>query len=121
MQKPEVLYVDDNSTNLFLFESLFGSKYSVVTVDGGKNGLEILEDNTSIRVVFSDMKMPDMNGLEFVTKAKELYPDKKYIIITGFNITTEIELAISDGIIDQFMQKPFQFTQIENTIINSLQ
>jgi response regulator RpfG family c-di-GMP phosphodiesterase len=66
--KPKILYVDDESINLQLFEINFSKKYEVLTADYGIKGLEVLIDNPDIRVVVSDMKMPNMKRLLFCCK-----------------------------------------------------
>ena len=70
----KILYVDDEIINLQLFEINFSKNYNVIIADNGFSGLEILENNPDISVVISDMKMPNMNGLEFIKKAKSSNP-----------------------------------------------
>lgn len=106
--KPKVLYVDDEKINLLLFKVNFEDQYEVFTAVDGFNGLSILDENPEIVIVFSDMKMPGMNGLEFINGAKEKYPNKKYYILTGFDITDEIKEAIESGLIIEYFRKPFE-------------
>lgn len=118
-EKCTVLYVDDEPINLQLFKLLLGDKYNVITAISGEQGLEMLEKNSQITVVFSDMKMPEMNGLEFITTAKEKYSNLRYYILTGYEITDEITNAIQENIILKYLKKPFNIKEIENAI-NSL-
>ncbi len=115
-----ILYVDDEPINLFLFNQLFEKKYKVITAESGYAGLNIIERNPNIDVVISDMKMPGMNGIEFIQKAKELYSNIHYYILTSFDITPEIDKALKTGLIDKYFQKPFNLQEIESTISEKL-
>ena len=112
----KILYVDDESINLKLFEINFNRKYDVVTASDGFTGLIALEKNTDIAVIVSDMKMPNMNGVEFIKKAKEIYPEKKFFILTGFEITEEILHALETNLILRYFSKPFNFNEIDKVI-----
>lgn len=118
--KSKILFVDDEVINLQLFVIKFKRKYEVITAENGLMGLEVLEANTDTLVIISDMKMPGMNGLEFITKAKEKFPDKKFYILTGFEITDEIKAALDSGLIEQYFSKPFDINQLEKVIQDSV-
>jgi len=111
-----VLNVDDEPINRMLFQSVFKNKYRVLTAESGSSGLEILQDNRNIDVVISDMKMPGMNGIEFINKARELFPEKSYFILTGFDITPEIQKSLDTGSICKCFRKPLNMKEIEETI-----
>lgn len=116
-----ILYVDDEDFNLFLFKSNFEANYPVFTASSGEEGLEVLkENNDKIIVVISDMRMPVMNGVEFITKARELYSNIAYFIITGYNSNKEIEDALQKKIIKQWFSKPFNMQSIEDAIQKAL-
>ncbi|MCU4166718.1 response regulator [Carboxylicivirga caseinilyticus] len=112
----KILYVDDEEINLLLFESNFKSLYNVIIAHDGFEGLKVLEDNPDTLVIISDMKMPGMNGIEFIKKAKTKYPDKKYYILTGFEITDEIKKAMESGLILEYFSKPFEVKRMHNII-----
>jgi len=115
-----ILYVDDEPINLFLFSQIFEKKYKVITAESGYAGLNMIEKNPSIDVVISDMKMPGMNGIEFIQKAKELYSNIHYYILTSYDITPEIDIALKTGLINKYFQKPFNLQEIESTISEKL-
>lgn len=112
----KVLYVDDEPINTTLFEISFKNKFSVITAKNGLHGLDVLNANPDSNVILSDMKMPVMDGLEFAEKAREKYPDKKFFILTGFDISDEIEKAIKDGVITKYFRKPLNMKEIESSI-----
>ena len=113
-----ILYVDDEIPNLQLFELMFNDDYRVVTAISGEEGLEKLQDeHSSIIVVVSDMRMPGMNGVEFVKKAKEKYNGKiAYFILTGFGRNPEIETALKEHVIQRFFTKPFDRDEVRGAI-----
>lgn len=115
-----ILYVDDEPVNLMLFNVNFKKKYNVITALSGEEGLEKLAQNPQIRVVISDMKMPGMNGIEFISQAKKNYPNIIFYILTGYDITTEIAQALKDKLINQYFSKPFNIEEISQAISLSL-
>ena len=117
--KVKILYVDDEEINLLLFKANFNKKYEVIIAKNGFSGLEVLENNPDILIVFSDMKMPNMNGIEFITLAKSKYPDKIFYILTGFEITEEIQKALDTGLILKYFSKPFDMKEILSSINES--
>lgn len=116
MEKKTILYVDDESLNLLLFKMNFEKQYTVITCESGKEGLEVLRTNKDIKVVISDMKMPQMNGTEFIASAKELAAHLNYYILTGFEISDEIQHALDKGLIRRYFQKPFNVKEITQEI-----
>ena len=73
-EKIKILYVDDEQINLKLFIIGMRKNYDVITAENGLIGLEILAKNEDTKIVVSDMRMPKMNGLEFIKEAKRKYP-----------------------------------------------
>lgn len=120
----QILYVDDEPLNLMLFERVLKRKYKILTARSAEEGLEQIAVNPLIPVVLTDMKMPGMNGIDFVKEAKKCDPDKSYFILTGYEITDEIAIALEENVIDRYFRKPYDFIEIEkaiNEVINSSQ
>ena len=112
-----VLYVDDEEVNLFLFEKRFGKKINVMTSTSGTEALKMLEDNAdSIDVVISDMRMPEMSGIEFITSAKGSFENIQYYILTGYEYSPELEAARNSNLITNLFTKPLDFDQISEAI-----
>jgi DNA-binding NtrC family response regulator len=69
-------------------------------------------------IVISDIRMPAMNGYEFVKKVKSIKPQVKIILISAFNIKDNEFLNVLPNIkIDAFIQKPFSISTLRNTVI----
>jgi response regulator RpfG family c-di-GMP phosphodiesterase len=114
--KITILYVDDEQINLELFKMTFRNSYTVLTADSGPEGLEIMHRYDKIQVVISDMKMPEMNGIQFIRKAKDIYDNVSFLILTGFDINDEIKESLSNGLIKGYFQKPLNKNEITQAI-----
>jgi CheY-like chemotaxis protein len=119
--KKTILYVDDETLNLRVFSISFGDRYNIVTAKDGYSALEQIESNPEIDAVISDMKMPKMNGIEFINEARKFRADPPpYFILTGFSINDEIEQALEQGAIRNYFQKPMNRTQINDALLASM-
>ncbi len=107
-----VLYVDDEPINTKLFALNFKTLFNVLTADSGYTGLDMLKEHSEISVVISDMKMPGMNGIEFISQAKKEFPNIIFFILTGYEITEEIAEALNINLINKYFQKPFNLKEI---------
>jgi len=119
-QNVTLLYVDDEPINLTLFEFNFKSKYKIITAESGDEGLAKLSKEDEIIVVISDMKMPGMNGIEFIKKARQEHSRIAYFILTGFDINSEISDALSKKIIHKYFRKPFDMNEIDSAICEAV-
>ncbi len=111
-----LLYVDDESINLMLFDKLFSNNYNVITAESGIKALELMQKHPEIQLIFSDMKMPEMSGIEFIKQAKQQFKNKSYFIISGYEINDEIDAALNSGLISNYFKKPFNMDQLNQTI-----
>ena len=94
-------------------ETASGIKYLDLTVENGKVALGILMDR-KVDILFSDIKMPYMNGLELTEKARELYPDLEIIIFSGYNDFTYARDALRYGVVD-YVLKPVNPKEFHKT------
>ncbi|MBU0483877.1 MAG: sigma-54 dependent transcriptional regulator [Proteobacteria bacterium] len=111
----KILIVDDEQNmRIALFEALSRNGYEVAVAENGRMALDMLRKNIPDLVV-SDIKMPEMNGIEFLRKLRQIHPDLPVVIITGYaTIDTAVE-AMKHGAID-YIIKPFSVEVIENTV-----
>jgi YesN/AraC family two-component response regulator len=79
-----------------------------------------LEEHLNIEIVISDMKMPIMTGVEFIKKAKYKYPNIKFYILSGYDITDEIQEALDSKLILKYFRKPFNFNEFDDAIKTAL-
>jgi len=102
----KILLVDDEPKLLNALQRALHKQFSIEIAVGGPAGLEILEKTPDFSVVVSDMRMPVMNGIEFLTRVKETTPDVVRMMLTG-NADQETAIrAINHGNIFRFLNKP---------------
>lgn len=114
--KPTILCVDDEVMILKMFEIAFRRDFKILTASSGKEALEILPNNPSIKVLLSDFRMPKMNGAELISKVKEIKPDTSCYILTGFDMTPEIAEALEQKTITRIFRKPVDPETIKSAI-----
>ena len=104
--KARILCVDDEAVILDSFRKILVlDGYSIDTVEMGKEALGLIQTH-SYDFVFTDLKMPEMDGLEVTKSVKHLRPDIDVVIITGFaTVETAVE-CMKFGAMD-YVQKPF--------------
>ncbi len=112
--------MDDEEINLFLFKSLFENEFDVLTSSSGDQALNLLKEKKGgVDVIISDMNMPEMNGLEFISSAREQYQDIIYFILTGYNFNEEIDQALRLKMVRQFFSKPFNYDDIASAVLDA--
>ena len=101
-----ILFVDDDENILAGYKRNLRLKYFVRTVSDPAEALIVLSKEDSFDVVVSDFKMPGMDGITFLSKAKEIAPDSVRIILTGFADITNAISAVNEGNVFRFLTKP---------------
>ncbi len=104
--KPRVLFVDDEPLVLKGFQLHLRKRFEVHTAESGEEGLTVMERDGPFEVVVSDMRMPGMNGAEFLSHARQRWPDTVRILLTGYADTTSAIQAVNEGQIFRFLTKP---------------
>lgn len=115
----KILVIDDEEHLCWALEKgLRQEGYQVITATRGKEGLELIQNETP-SLVLLDLKMPEMDGLEVLVKAKELFPKLLVIMITAHgSIDTAIE-AMKLGAID-YISKPFDLDELKIVVRQAL-
>lgn len=120
MSTSRILIVDDEENILSSLERLFHKEpYEILTATSGEEGLRILEDY-QIDLIISDLKMPQMNGIEFLKRAKEKNPLPLRIMLTGHADLKSVIEAIDKGEIYRFLLKPWDDEELKMTIRQAL-
>lgn len=102
-----LLLVDDEENILRSLTRLFRRDgYTILTAAGGEEGLHILEER-AVNVIISDQRMPQMTGVEFLRRVKELYPNTVRIVLSGYTELESVTSAINEGAIYKFLTKPW--------------
>lgn len=118
--RPIVLLVDDEENILRALQRTL-SRISVDTVSAAsaREALYILE-NTEVDVVISDMRMPEMNGADFLAEVAQLYPDTLRYILTGYSDMESTIKAVNHGHIAGYLTKPWDDIALRELLERSL-
>ncbi len=105
-QQISILYVDDEENNLNSFKATFRRDYKIYTAASGKEGLEILKNNT-VHLIITDQRMPGMTGVEFLVEVLKEYTDPIRILLTGYSDISAVIDAVNKGHIYYYLNKPW--------------
>ncbi|TAH21169.1 MAG: hybrid sensor histidine kinase/response regulator [Cytophagales bacterium] len=114
-EKYNILYVDDEKSNLNVFNATFRRDYNVFTANSAAEGIELLA-SSKIDIIITDQRMPKMTGAEFLKWSKVHYPETIRIILTGFSDTEAIITAINECDIYRYIAKPWDGDEMKLTL-----
>lgn len=106
MDKPRVLFVDDDPEMLATYRRIFRKKFDVRTSDTPEQGIEALEAGGPVAVVVSDLRMPGMDGVAFLESARQKSPETVRIMLTGYADVTAAVAAVNASKVFSFLTKP---------------
>ncbi len=116
-----LLFVDDEPNVLKALRRLFrGAEYQVYMAEGGADGLDILAQHP-IDLIISDMRMPQMDGAEFLTRAAERWPNIVRILLTGYADIESTIAAVNKGKIYSYCSKPWEDNELKILVNNALE
>lgn len=111
----KLLIVDDDfAIRSFLEEALKDAGYQVEKADNGKSAIKILE-NQKIDLIITDLKMPEVDGLELLSIVKEKFQDTGLLLMSAYGTVDDAVQAMKIGAFD-FVTKPFSITEIETRV-----
>ena len=102
----KVLFVDDDANILNAYTRQLRKQFRIETAQGGEQGLAAVTDQGPYAVIISDLRMPGMDGIQFLSRVREIAPDSVRMMLTGhadLEVTTE---AVNEGNIFRFLTKP---------------
>jgi diguanylate cyclase (GGDEF)-like protein/PAS domain S-box-containing protein len=111
-----LLVVDDDVNVLGSLHRLFKrDNYRVLTAASPSEGFELLAMH-NVQVILCDQRMPVMSGTEFLSKAKEMYPDTIRIILSGYTEVGTVLESINRGAIYRFYTKPWDDQELRDNV-----
>lgn len=102
----KVLLVDDEPNVLLGYQRLLHGEFQTDTAVGGPAALTAIQTQGPFAVVLSDMRMPEMDGIQFLMKVKSVAPDTVRIMLTGYADVQTALSAVNEGNIFRFLTKP---------------
>ena len=107
--RPKLLIVDDDpEVRIVVAEFLESFGYDVVQATGGREALDLLPRHPDLRMIISDIRMPDMSGIELVEIATQRQRHLKVILISGYFVSQQIGR--------RFLNKPFRMRELEAAV-----
>jgi len=115
MKKPIILTVDDDAQVLSAItrdlRQEFRQHYRILSVNSGPEALSTLTELRAraepLALVLADQRMPEVEGVEVLTRARELFPEAKRVLLTAYADTTAAIKAINSAQLDYYLLKPW--------------
>jgi CheY-like chemotaxis protein len=106
---PKLMIVDDDpEVRVIVAEFLEDFGYQVLQADGGAQALDLLAQTPDLRMIITDIRMPDMSGVELAEVATQRQSDLKIILISGYFVSQQVER--------RFLRKPFRMRTLEAAV-----
>jgi len=124
MAAPKVLMVDDEKDLEFLARQKFRkavseNKFQLLFAHNGQEALDIIESNPEIKVVISDINMPEIDGLTLLKLIHEMRPEIRTILVSAYGDLGTLRKAMNYRAFD-FVTKPVDFQDLEDSILRGL-
>ena len=115
MLKRRVLVIDDEKNMRHMLRFMLEKEnYSVSCAENGLAALERMEQNP-FEYILCDIRMPNMDGMAFLKRAREKYPEKTYIMMSAYGTVDTALEAIKEGAYD-YISKPFKTDEVLLTL-----
>lgn len=116
-----LLIVDDEANILAALSRVFRRDgYRLLRAESGREALALLAEH-EVGVILSDQRMPDMNGVQFLSKARERWPDAVRIILSGYTELSSVTESVNQGAIYKFLTKPWEDEVLRETVREAFQ
>jgi response regulator RpfG family c-di-GMP phosphodiesterase len=101
-----IRFVDDEPSVLDGYKRTLHREFDVDTAEGAEQGLNSIRERGPYAVVISDMRMPGMNGAEFLSQVRQRTPESVRMLLTGYTDLDAAMHAVNEGNIFRFLTKP---------------
>ena len=102
----KILLVDDEPNVLESIQRQLRNRFEIKTAQSGEEALEVLKTDGPFTLIVSDMRMPGMDGVQLLSRVKDMYPDTVRIMLTGNADQETAVAAANSGQIFRFLNKP---------------
>lgn len=121
MNRPRLLFIDDEEINRSNFQQTFGDEYTILLAGSGEEALEIMARENDLALILSDQRMPGLSGAEILARARGLVPHAERIMITGYCEPDDIMAAINQGHVYRYILKPWTSEELRIAIIHAVE
>jgi response regulator RpfG family c-di-GMP phosphodiesterase len=116
----KILFVDDEPAVLEGYKRILHREFDVNTANGGEQALAAIRETGPFSVVISDMRMPGMNGAQFLAQVRQTAPDTIRMLLTGHADLNAAMDAVNEGNIFRFLTKPCEKEVLGKAITTGL-
>ena len=116
----KILFVDDDQNILAAYRRQFRGQFPLETASIGQMGLEFLLHEGPFAVVVADYRMPGMDGIQFLRRAREIAPDTVRMMLTGYAELNQAIDAVNEGSIFRFLTKPCPSDTLTQALLAAL-
>ena len=114
-----VLYVDDEESNLAVFEAVCGDDFEVLTAASGQAALELMRAQL-VSVILTDQRMAGMSGIELLEQVQKEFPDTVRLLVTAYSDLQVAEDAINRGHARRYLRKPWEPESIKAEVRDAI-
>jgi response regulator RpfG family c-di-GMP phosphodiesterase len=118
--KPKVLLVDDDAHVLNSLSESLRNSFDILSCNSAEAALDILESNTFVACILTDMRMPYISGSEFLFQSQALAPLVPKIMMTGYPDADVIMSLINQGLLYRHILKPWKIHLVEQALIDGV-
>ena len=109
--KATILFVDDETRVLkSIKRGLISEPYDCLFAISGMKALEIMASRP-VQVIITDMRMPEMNGLELLREVRKRYPETIRMVLSGYAQTNTVLAAVNEGYVYRYITKPWRLDE----------
>lgn len=118
-EHPSILVVDDELLiRDLLYDFFSGQGWNISVAENGEKALEIMKSK-QVDLVLTDLKMPEMDGLQLTDELKRNHPNIPVVVMTGYPSVDTAVTALRQRVHD-YVVKPFNINQLFKTIDSAL-
>lgn len=118
--KTRVLFLDDEQSLLNGIQRRLGFDYDMTCCTSGEEALGVMREMGPFAVVVTDMRMPQMNGIQFIRQARTIAPDSVYVMLTGNQDQATVIQAMNEGQVFRFLNKPCDHEALRRAVDSAL-
>jgi response regulator RpfG family c-di-GMP phosphodiesterase len=110
-----LLVVDDEADVCDSVYDLLRREFKVLRAQSAADGLKLLQEH-EVHIIMTDQRMPQITGVEFLTKIPSRHPQAVRLLFTGYADLEAVIAAINQGHVFQFLKKPWQPEELEAAV-----
>jgi CheY-like chemotaxis protein len=121
-KKYNILYVDDEESNLRVFKNTFRRDFNIHLASSAQEGIAILKQ-FEIDIIITDQRMPGKTGLELLKEIQDMFPEipPHRLMVSGYTAPYDIDTAFKDYGLFRFISKPWEADELRQVLLNVIQ